>query len=725
MRHLRIIAALAAVLATGPSRASFTLVTSTNVGFPVSSIDWAPGDAFLASAKAYSGGDPEILISRFQTNSLPRTAVWNTTNQSANCVRWHATQPYLACGFEADGTLPELLLFSIATTSGAIVATGTVDVASSVTALTWKPGADLVTCGTDNHTAEIRQYGFSGGAPSTSTTFDITSAFEVSTNALDWHPSLAYVAGGLRNLSANSLRILKWNGTSFSLDDSAGVSYSHSAVAWHPSGHLLAAGLYSPSTPSLALYSFSTNIGVGLTALPFTSSDPRTVEELDWAPSGDLLLVSRADAATCDVDLYRFNARTTNLVLLDTKSFGTSAIYTLRWSRSGTYFAVGGKNNAVEVYRVPYADLAISKTGTPSIVRPGSNLTYQIVVTNSGPDGAASLTIFDTLPTNVSHVSSVISTGTVSYGTGTVTCTISNLAAGRTATCTVVCIVSASAVGALTNRVEIESLTPDRNLTNNVAVYVTPIDSDGDGVGDPTDNCRFTPNPAQTDSDGDGVGDTCDDCPLTANPTQLDSDGDGVGDVCDNCPFAINPAQSDIDGDGKGDVCDNCVTNYNPTQANSDGDAQGDACDSCPLVFNWNQDPDGDGIDSACDPDIDGDLLPNAWETAFGLNPLDPIILDTLLDPDGDGFVNLDEYISGTVPTNGQSFLRMQTITTGPVLLSFPSSTGRLYDVFWAGTPALTWQPLVTNVAGSNVSTTVNDPAAATTRVYRVRARLP
>jgi hypothetical protein len=35
-------------------------------------------------------------------------------------------------------------------------------------------------------------------------------------------------------------------------------------------------------------------------------------------------------------------------------------------------------------------------------------------------------------------------------------------------------------------------------------------DSDGDGVRDEHDNCRFTPNPDQANCDGDGLGDACD-----------------------------------------------------------------------------------------------------------------------------------------------------------------------------------------------------------------------
>ncbi|MFZ4579060.1 MAG: lamin tail domain-containing protein [Myxococcota bacterium] len=69
-----------------------------------------------------------------------------------------------------------------------------------------------------------------------------------------------------------------------------------------------------------------------------------------------------------------------------------------------------------------------------------------------------------------------------------------------------------------------------------------PVDSDGDGLFDDSDNCKDISNADQKDTDKDGVGDVCDNCPAAANSDQKDGDGDGLGDVCDpqNClPGAI------------------------------------------------------------------------------------------------------------------------------------------------------------------------------------------
>jgi len=59
-----------------------------------------------------------------------------------------------------------------------------------------------------------------------------------------------------------------------------------------------------------------------------------------------------------------------------------------------------------------------------------------------------------------------------------------------------------------------------------------PLDTDGDGVPDASDNCPNIDNPGQENFDGDQYGDACDD----------DDDDDGIPDVSDPCPLNPDPA---------------------------------------------------------------------------------------------------------------------------------------------------------------------------------------
>ena len=177
--------------------------------------------------------------------------------------------------------------------------------------------------------------------------------------------------------------------------------------------------------------------------------------------------------------------------------------------------------------------------------------------------------------------------------------------------------------------------------------------TDGDALGDACDAC---PNDAGNDPDGDGVCEAVDNCPLVANaepgehrrrrarrrlrprrrrrhrprrrrqlPARREPGPgerrrrrarrrlrclpgrrgerrrrDGVcGDV-DNCPLVANAGQANTDGDALGDACD----------PDDDGDTVPDGADNCPLVANAGQaNTDGDALGDACDPDDDNDTV--------------------------------------------------------------------------------------------------------------------
>jgi len=80
----------------------------------------------------------------------------------------------------------------------------------------------------------------------------------------------------------------------------------------------------------------------------------------------------------------------------------------------------------------------------------------------------------------------------------------------------------------------------------------------------------------------------------------------------------------------------------------ADGDGVPDDEDDFPFDPSEWSDSDGDGVGDEEDLDDDGDDLPDGWELANGLDPLDPD--DASGDADGDGLDNLGEFLAGSDP---------------------------------------------------------------------------
>jgi hypothetical protein len=114
-------------------------------------------------------------------------------------------------------------------------------------------------------------------------------------------------------------------------------------------------------------------------------------------------------------------------------------------------------------------------------------------------------------------------------------------------------------------------------------------------------------------------------------------------------------------------------------------------------------------------PDTDADGLPDAWETSRG-------VTDPAADPDLDTMSNLSEYLAGTDPQNGQSYLRVDRITSsGNARLEFMATSNTTYTVqrrnaltgLWSWLGDVVSQPL-------NHTAVIVDPAPGTNAFYRL-----
>ena len=122
--------------------------------------------------------------------------------------------------------------------------------------------------------------------------------------------------------------------------------------------------------------------------------------------------------------------------------------------------------------------------------------------------------------------------------------------------------------------------------------------------------------------------------------------------------------------------------------------------------------------------DFDKDRMADLWEAANGYATNNAS--DALLDSDGDGMTNLQEYIADTNPRDRQSYLRFDTIKIGAdfsTTLQFTARSNRNYSVQFK--PALitpSWLSL-TNVHSETANRTgivIDSSRGSTNRFYRL-----
>ncbi len=124
------------------------------------------------------------------------------------------------------------------------------------------------------------------------------------------------------------------------------------------------------------------------------------------------------------------------------------------------------------------ANLSVTKTASPNPAIVTSNLTYRIIVTNTGPSPATNVAVTDPLPAGVNFVSATPTQGTCS-GTTTVTCNLGTLASGSAATVSIVCVPQAT--GQLSNTASASATESDPNPNDNSVTVITPITTQSSG----------------------------------------------------------------------------------------------------------------------------------------------------------------------------------------------------------------------------------------------------
>ncbi len=133
-------------------------------------------------------------------------------------------------------------------------------------------------------------------------------------------------------------------------------------------------------------------------------------------------------------------------------------------------------------------------------------------------------------------------------------------------------------------------------------------------------------------------------------------------------------------------------------------------------------------VDTTDDADHDG--MPFGWEAANGFS--DGNAADGLLDSDGDGFTNAQEYLAGTNPRSAASRLKAEQWSVRVV----PGTGGHEFTVAWAPVAGHTytversfdaehWVPVATGVQATPPLNTLTDTVASGEgkAFYRIKAQ--
>jgi uncharacterized repeat protein (TIGR01451 family) len=123
----------------------------------------------------------------------------------------------------------------------------------------------------------------------------------------------------------------------------------------------------------------------------------------------------------------------------------------------------------------PGADLALTKSDSPDPAHVGQNLVYTLTVKNNGPQAATGVTVRDLLPKTTGFGSATASQGTCTRSKETVVCSLGTIAAGKTATATI--LVKPTEKGTITNTASVSLTSPtDPKPTNNTATVTTTVE---------------------------------------------------------------------------------------------------------------------------------------------------------------------------------------------------------------------------------------------------------
>ena len=211
-------------------------------------------------------------------------------------------------------------------------------------------------------------------------------------------------------------------------------------------------------------------------------SDATGVTVIDVLPAGASYVSATPEQGgctgtttiTCSLSGLAANASTTVAIQVGVNS-STTGTMTNAASVVGNEQDSNGANNTTTALTTvnAEADLSVTKQGPTGQAISGTSMSYVLTVTNSGPSDATGVTFTDTLPEGVTYATSSLGSPACVESTGTVTCGLGVIAAGETASFSILVNVGSSTTGFITNTVSVTSGVTDPDQSDNTATEVT------------------------------------------------------------------------------------------------------------------------------------------------------------------------------------------------------------------------------------------------------------
>ncbi len=170
------------------------------------------------------------------------------------------------------------------------------------------------------------------------------------------------------------------------------------------------------------------------------------------------------------IELKSTAARTSNATINPGESFVWHNAGSFWYDLYNSFASTGVCNNCIKAFTAPSADMAVTKSSPVTEVVVGNGFSYNVTVTNLGPDTAENVVLTDTLPANVSFVSADPQETIYDPFARTITWDLGSITAGALPSSFTI-NVEAEAIGTAQNRADVSSTTSDPNPDNNHATF--------------------------------------------------------------------------------------------------------------------------------------------------------------------------------------------------------------------------------------------------------------